>query len=68
MKPLYEESISKFCNLLDEEVERIEKQEEAKKFLKEQSEFFKKASEALPANPDANFLKLWRESINKPLN
>ena len=68
MKPLYEESIHQFSNLLDQEMERIEKQEDAKKFLKEQSEFFKKASEALPANPSADFLKLWRESINKPLN
>ena len=51
MKPLYDESIQQFCNLLDQEIARLEKEKEE-----------------LTINYQKDLLKLWRESINKPLN
>ena len=51
MKPLYEESISQFCNLLDQEIAKLEKEKEE-----------------LRNNYQKDLLKLWRESINKPIN
>ena len=51
MKSLHEESIYQFCNLLDQEIARLEKEKEE-----------------LTINYQKDLLKLWRESINKPIS
>tara|TARA_R100001594_G_scaffold107296_1_gene141859 strand:- start:714 stop:872 length:159 start_codon:yes stop_codon:yes gene_type:complete len=38
------------------------------KKLKEESRRLREASESLPVNPSADFLDLWNESINKPID
>ena len=51
MRPLYDESISKSCDLLDQEIARLEKEKEE-----------------LKNNYQKDLLKIWRESINKPIS